>query len=54
MAERLTADEAKIAEELLSVQGTGADIGGNYFPNPDKAQAVMRPSKTLNAVIDAM
>jgi isocitrate dehydrogenase len=48
-AERLAADEDKIVEELLAVQGGPADIGGYYRPDPAKAEAVMRPSATFNA-----
>ncbi len=52
LAESLAANEATIAEELLAVQGSPADIGGYYQPDDAKATAVMRPSATLNAAID--
>jgi isocitrate dehydrogenase len=52
LAEKLTANEATINEELLGVQGKPADIGGYYWPDPVKTTAVMRPSATLNALID--
>jgi isocitrate dehydrogenase len=48
LAAKLRADEPKIAEELLSVQGRPVDIGGYYRPDPVKATEVMRPSKTFN------
>ena len=54
VAERLTADEETILAELLAVQGPPADVGGYYRPEPAKADAVMRPSPTLNAAIDAL
>ncbi len=54
LAERLAADEEKIVAELISVQGRPADIGGYYRPDDAKASAVMRPSATLNAAIDAL
>jgi isocitrate dehydrogenase len=54
LAEQLAADEQTIVGELLSVQGKAADIGGYYRPDAEKAAAVMRPSATLNAVIDAL
>lgn len=54
IAEKLTANEAKIAEELLAIQGEPADLGGYYLPDPAKAERVMRPSATLNAIIDAI
>ncbi len=52
-AEALTSNEAKIVEELIAVQGTPADIGGYYFMDDQKATEVMRPSTTLNAIVDA-
>ena len=36
------------------MQGSPADLGGYYSPDDDKATAVMRPSATLNAVIDGL
>ena len=54
LAERLTANEAAIAQELLTVQGSPADIGGYYRPDPVATEAVMRPSATLNAAIDSL
>ena len=53
LAATLTANEEKINGELLGVQGKPADIGGYYMPDPAKANAVMRPSPTLNAAIDS-
>ena len=54
VAERLTADEDTILSELLAVQGPPADVGGYYRPDQERADAVMRPSATLNAAIDAL
>ncbi len=54
VAAALAADEKQIVEELIAVQGKPADIGGYYRPNVDKVNAVMRPSATLNGVIDAI
>jgi len=54
VAAQLTADEGTILEELLAVQGSPADVGGYYRPDPAKADDVMRPSSTLNALIDAL
>ncbi len=50
----LTAAEGKITQELLAAQGNPVDIGGYYFPDVDKCVAAMRPSATLNAIIDRM
>ena len=54
LAERLSADEARIVEELNSVQGKPADIGGYYKPDMAKTSAVMRPSATFNAALDSL
>ena len=51
VAQALAENEAKIVAELAAVQGKPADIGGYYFPDPEKLTAVMRPSATLNAII---
>ena len=51
VAEALTANESKIVEELLAVQGTPVDVGGYYQPNPAKANTALRPSATLNEVL---
>ena len=52
VAEALEKNETKIAEELLAVQGNPVDLGGYFIPDPVKAEKVMRPSNTLNAIID--
>jgi len=54
VAKALTDGEAKIVEELLAVQGSPADIGGYYRPDPAKAARVMRPSGTLNGIVDGL
>ncbi len=52
VAAALEENEAKIIEELLSVEGKAQDIGGYYHPDDAKAEAAMRPSATLNKIID--
>lgn len=54
MYEGLKANENKIADDLISVQGKPADVGGYYVPDEVKASAVMRPSSTFNKIIDTM
>ncbi|WP_418955545.1 NADP-dependent isocitrate dehydrogenase [Streptomyces tritici] len=54
LAETLTANEQKIVEELIAVQGAPAEIGGYYQPDPAKAAAVMRPSATFNEAIASL
>jgi isocitrate dehydrogenase len=54
IAKALVDNEAKIIEELLSVEGKAQDIGGYYHPDDAKAEAAMRPSATLNAIIDSI
>ena len=43
-----------IISELLSVEGKEADIGGYYHPDDKKAEAAMRPSPTLNKIIESI
>ncbi|QCU90306.1 NADP-dependent isocitrate dehydrogenase [Thiomicrorhabdus sediminis] len=54
VAEAMTSNEDKIVGELNEVQGSAVEIGGYYQPNADLAAKVMRPSATLNAIIDAI
>lgn len=54
VAEALTANEAKIVEELNQVQGAATDIGGYYAPDFAKASAAMRPSATLNQALELL
>ena len=54
VAEKLRENEEKIAAELLAPQGSAGDIGGYYLPDDEKAFKVMRPSATLNEIIDSM
>ena len=51
IAEALTANEEKIVEELIAVQGQAVEIGGYYHPNEARVEAAMRPSATLNGVL---
>jgi isocitrate dehydrogenase len=51
LAAALTENEETIVAELLAVQGQPADIGGYYLPNEVKANAALRPSSTLNAIL---
>jgi isocitrate dehydrogenase len=54
LAKTLTENEQKIVGELADVQGKAADIGGYYLPDAKKTDAVMRPSATLNAALEAV
>ncbi|MFD6348148.1 NADP-dependent isocitrate dehydrogenase [Streptomyces roseolus] len=54
LAETLTANEQKIVDELNAVQGSPAEIGGYYQPDPAKAAAVMRPSATFNEAVASL
>ncbi|MDH4410167.1 MAG: NADP-dependent isocitrate dehydrogenase [Verrucomicrobiales bacterium] len=51
IAEALTANEEKIVEELIAVQGQAVEIGGYYHPNEARVEAAMRPSATLNGLL---
>jgi len=50
----MKSNETVINEELINVQGKAQDIGGYYHPNAEKTYAAMRPSQTLNGIIDSL
>jgi isocitrate dehydrogenase len=52
LAKTLGQSEDAIVSELAEVQGDSVDIGGYYYPDREKTTAVMRPSKTLNSVLE--
>ena len=54
VAKELGGQEAKIIEEMTNAQGRPTDIGGYYRPDAEKTTRAMRPSATLNRIIDAM
>jgi len=54
VAKALKENEAKIMEELLAVEGKEQDIGGYFHPDDAKAEKAMRPSATLNSIIDSI
>ncbi len=54
VAKQLGANEAKINEELIGAQGKPVDMGGYYHPDFAKTSAAMRPSATLNSIIDGL
>ena len=54
VAEQLADAEAVIAAELIEAQGVPMDIGGYYAPDLELGRKAMRPSATLNAIIDAI
>jgi isocitrate dehydrogenase len=54
VAKALQENEAKINEELIGAQGKSQDVGGYYHPNSEKTYAAMRPSATLNAIVDGI
>jgi isocitrate dehydrogenase len=54
VAKDLAEKEEQINAELISAQGSPVDMGGYYQPDDAKTTKAMRPSTTLNAVIDAL
>jgi len=54
VASELRANEETINAELLGVQGSPADLGGYYWPKPELVSGVMRPSATLNRIVDSL
>jgi isocitrate dehydrogenase len=53
-SQALIGDAEKILAELLAAQGKPVDIGGYYRPDDELTTAAMRPSPTLNAIIDSI
>jgi isocitrate dehydrogenase len=54
VAEALASQEDAIVAELLAVQGSPVELGGYYRPDEEKVFAVMRPSRTLNGIVDGL
>ncbi len=54
IAAELHDKQAVILEELLAAQGSAVDLGGYFHPDTEMTAAAMRPSATLNAIIDGM
>lgn len=54
VAAALLENEAKINEELIAAQGAAQEISGYYHPNSEQTYAAMRPSATLNLIVDAI
>jgi len=54
IAKTMSENEAKINEELIGAQGKSQDVGGYYHPNSEKTYAAMRPSATLNGIVNGI
>ena len=54
VARQMADNEEKIVQELNDAQGEPMDIGGYYRPDNDMAANAMRPSATLNAIVDGI
>ncbi|MGB5311150.1 MAG: NADP-dependent isocitrate dehydrogenase [Polyangiales bacterium] len=54
VAKALSAEEDQIVAELVDVQGEPMDVGGYYMPDDELASKAMRPSTTMNAIIDGL
>ena len=54
VATELAAREDQILDELNGVQGNPVDMGGYYHPDEELVEDAMRPSTTLNAIIDSL
>ena len=54
LAEELTSKEQVIVDELNSAQGSPANLGGYYKPNPELVSTAMRPSGTLNSALASL
>jgi isocitrate dehydrogenase len=54
VARQLSTNEDRVIQELNAAQGQPVDIGGYYHPNIELTANAMRPSATLNAIVDAI
>ena len=54
IADKMKANETRIVSELNSVQGKEASIGGYYEPTDNLADAIMKPSTTLNTILQSI
>ncbi len=54
IAKELEANIEKILEEIKAIKGKPVDIGGYYHSCPDKVKANMRPSATLNKILETL
>jgi isocitrate dehydrogenase len=54
IAKQMADNETQISSELLAAQGKPVDLGGYYHPDDVKAIKAMRPSPTLNSIVDAI
>jgi isocitrate dehydrogenase len=54
IAQQLEQQESTIVAELIGVQGRPVEIGGYYHPDPAKVGAAMRPSATLNRILESL
>ncbi len=54
VAKTLSDNESTIISELNKTQGTSVDLGGYYQPNPKLVAKIMRPSTTLNSIINSI
>ena len=54
IAEQLKNNETAIVSELNNAQGSEIELSGYYFPNEDKVAKAMRPSATLNGILNSI
>jgi isocitrate dehydrogenase len=54
LSKKLRDNEKTITDELISCQGDKVDIGGYYRPNAEIVEKAMRPSKTLNSLLNSV
>ena len=54
IAKELESNLDKILEEIKAAKGKSIDVGGYYHPDPEKVKIAMRPSATLNKILDSL
>ncbi|WP_300020972.1 NADP-dependent isocitrate dehydrogenase [uncultured Maribacter sp.] len=54
VSSEINSKESNILTELIDAQGSSQEIGGYYKPDPSLVEKAMRPSKTLNGILDSI
>lgn len=54
VSSEINSKESDILTELIDAQGSSQEIGGYYKPDPSLVEKAMRPSKTLNGILDSI
>ena len=54
VAKQMVEKESTILAEIMATEGKSTDVGGYYLPDDSLAEKAMRPSATLNSIIESL